>query len=123
MASAALARQVAADVGLWRRGADIVMSAITLHRSPDVRISDGAVAQLLSAGAAVDVIGLRSWDHPRATVAAIVERHPRLGFKRGFSAAFRAEQRGCHRAACRFSNDTRHSSDPRGIKPTPRGIR
>lgn len=91
LASAALARQVACDVGLSRRGADIVMSAITLHHSPDVRASDGAVAQLLSAGAAVDVIGLRSWELPPATIAAIVERHPRLGFKREFSAAFHAE--------------------------------
>lgn len=91
LASAALARRLASDVGLSRRGADIVMSAITLHHSPDVGPADGAVAQLLSAGAALDVIGMRSWDLPESTVAAVIERHPRLGFKREFSAAFREE--------------------------------
>lgn len=102
LASAALARQVASDVGLPRRGADIVMSAITLHHSPDVRTADGAVAQLLSAGAAVDVIGLRSWDLPASTVASIVERHPRLGFKREFSAAFRGEATRVPRGRVQF---------------------
>lgn len=102
LASASLARRVANDVGLPRRGADIIMTAITLHHSPDVRASDGAVAQLLSAGAAVDVIGMRSWDLPPATVAAIVERHPRLGFKREFSAAFRAEATRAPRGRVQF---------------------
>lgn len=102
LASAALARRVASDVGLSRRGADIVMSAITLHHSPDVGPADGAVAQLLSAGAALDVIGMRAWDLPAPTTDAIVKRHPRLGFKKEFSAAFRHEATRVPRGRAQF---------------------
>ena len=64
VASAAVALQVADDVGLPSTAAETPASAITLHHSPDVRPSDGPVAYLLSAGAALDVIGLRAWDIP-----------------------------------------------------------
>jgi hypothetical protein len=37
------------------------------------------------------VIGLRVGDLPPSTVAAIVAKHPRAGFKREFGRAFRGE--------------------------------
>jgi hypothetical protein len=66
-------------------------TAITLHPSPGVTLADGPVAYLLSAGAGIDVAGLRSWKLPPHVLAAVVTERPRLGFKREFSAAFRAE--------------------------------
>ena len=51
----------------------------------------GPVAYLLAAGAAVDVVGLRSWQLPPALLSDVVSAHPRAGFKREFTAAFRAE--------------------------------
>jgi hypothetical protein len=91
VASAAVALQIADDIGLPPTAAEIVASAITLHYSPDVGLADGPVAYLLSAGAALDVIGLRTWDLPRSTVAAIVDQHPRSCFKREFARLFREE--------------------------------
>jgi len=91
VASAAIAVQVADDVGLSPSATETLASAITLHHSPDVRRLDGPVAYLLSAGAALDVIGLRSWELPPAAIAAIVAEHPRHQFKREFARAFREE--------------------------------
>ena len=91
VASAAMARQIADDVGLPSTAAETVASAITLHYSPDVSLADGPVAYLLSAGAALDVIGLRAWDLPPSAVAAIVDHHPRGGMKREFGRVFREE--------------------------------
>jgi hypothetical protein len=89
--SARLARDVAEQVGLSTAATDTLMTAITLHHSPGVTIDAGPVAYLLSAGAAVDVVGLRSWELPPATLAAAVREHPRAGFKEAFTEAFRQE--------------------------------
>jgi hypothetical protein len=45
----------------------------------------------MSAGAAVDVFGLRSNQIPDAVRRRVVEQFPRLGFKRDFAALLRAE--------------------------------
>jgi hypothetical protein len=66
-------------------------TAITLHYSPGVTRAQGPVAYLLSAGAGLDVIGLRSWQLPPGILAAVIAEYPRLGFKREFAAAFRTE--------------------------------
>jgi len=89
--SAAVAAQVAEGVGLSARDAEVVASAITLHQSPDVRLDDGPVAYLLSAGAALDVIGARAWDLPAPAINSILEDDPRAGFKREFARLWRAE--------------------------------
>jgi hypothetical protein len=89
--SARVARDVAEEVGLSSAATETMSSAITLHYSPDVPLTRGPVAYLLAAGAGVDVAGLRSWQLPPDLLAAVVEQHPRLGFKREFAAAFRAE--------------------------------
>jgi HD domain len=66
--------------------------AISLHlnsRVPDVH---GPEAQLLRAGAGLDVIGMRHWDLAPQTVAAVLALHPRAGFKRSYG-TFRHEAR------------------------------
>jgi hypothetical protein len=90
-ASARVAREVAEEVGLSTAATDTLRTAITLHHSPGVTRARGPVAYLLSAGAGLDVIGLRSWQLPPDVLAAVTSAHPRLGFKREFTAAFRAE--------------------------------
>lgn len=90
-ASARAARDVAEQVGLSTAATDILRSAITLHHSPGVTLAHGPVAYLLSAGAGLDVVGLRAWQLPADLVVAVVREHPRMGFKREFAAAFRAE--------------------------------
>jgi hypothetical protein len=102
LGSARVARDVAEDVGLSSAATETMRTAITLHHSPDVTLADGPVAYLLSAGAAVDVIGLRSWQLPPDLLASVVRQHPRLGFKREFSAAFRTEARHVPRGRARF---------------------
>ena len=91
LASSRLAREVAEKVGLSSAATDTMMTAITLHHSPGVSVDDGAVAYLLSAGAGVDVVGLRSWELPPATIAEALREHPRADFKAVFSEAFRQE--------------------------------
>jgi HD domain len=91
LASSRLARDVAEQVGLSTAASEVMQTAITLHYSPSVDLSAGPVAYLLSAGAAVDVIGLRSWELPADTLTDAVRQHPRAGFKTEFTAAFRRE--------------------------------
>jgi hypothetical protein len=89
--SAALAREftdrhdVPADVR------ELVANAIALHYTPGVGLEAGAEAYLLSAGAAVDVFGLRSNEIPDAVRRSVVEQYPRSGFKREFAGLLRAE--------------------------------
>lgn len=99
-----LAREVAEDVGLSTAATEIMRTAITMHHSPGVQLSSGPVAYLLSAGAAVDVIGLRSWELPGDTVAEAVRAHPRADFKNAFRAAFRQEAARVPRGRARFLN-------------------
>jgi hypothetical protein len=90
--SADLAAQIAEDLGLSDAASETVRSAITLHHSPGVSLErHGPVADLLSAGAGVDVVGLRSWLLPKEVVRAVITAHPRDGFKAEFAAAWRAE--------------------------------
>jgi len=95
LTSARLARVVAEDVGLSTAATDTLLTAITMHHTPGVTTAAGPVAYLLAAGAAAataaDVAGLRSWDLPSATIAQAVREHPRSGFKKAFTEAFRQE--------------------------------
>jgi hypothetical protein len=91
LASARVARDVAEAVGLSTAATDTVLTAITLHHSPGVSLDAGPVAYLLSAGAGLDVAGVRSWELPAATIAEAVREHPRAGFKQVFTEAFRQE--------------------------------
>ena len=100
--SARTAQDVAAQAGLSRAATETICTAITLHHSPGVTPAHGPVAYLLSAGAAVDVVGLRSWQLPPDVLASVVEQHPRLGFKHEFSAAFRDEATRVPRGRAQF---------------------
>ena len=91
LASTHVARRVADEVGLSQEAATIVLDAITLHHSPGVGPQHGPVAQLLSAGAAVDVIGMHAWQLPDDVLSDAVELHPRESFKDAFTQAFRSE--------------------------------
>jgi hypothetical protein len=70
---------------------ETLQTAITMHHSPRVPLTAGPVAYLLSAGAGVDVVGMRCWDLPRAMVIDAVRDHPREGFKKLFSQAWADE--------------------------------
>lgn len=91
LTSSRVARDVAEEVGLSTAATDTMLSAITMHHSPGVSLDAGPVAYLLSAGAGLDVAGVRSWELPAATLAEAVREHPRTGFKSVFTAAFRQE--------------------------------
>jgi hypothetical protein len=91
LTSSRLAREVAEQVGLSTAATNTLMTAITMHYTPGVTTDAGPVAYLLAAGAAVDVVGLRSWDLPEATITEAVREHPRDGFKNMFAEAFRLE--------------------------------
>ena len=100
--SARIARDVAEEVGLSSAATETMRTAITLHYSPRVPLAHGPVAYLLSAGAGLDVGGLRSWQLPPDILASVLRQHPRLGFKDEFSAAFRAEAARVPRGRAQF---------------------
>jgi hypothetical protein len=88
LTSARVALDVAEEVGLSTAATETLQSAITMHHSPRVTLAAGPVAYLLSAGAGVDVVGLRCWDLPRSVLTNAVAAHPREGFKEYFSHAW-----------------------------------
>ncbi|GAB3436079.1 hypothetical protein GCM10027517_05650 [Phycicoccus ginsengisoli] len=85
LASARVAWDVAEQVGLSTAATETLQTAITMHHSPRVTLTAGPVAYLLSAGAGVDVVGMRAWDLPRSVLEGAVTEHPREGFKRSFA--------------------------------------
>ena len=91
LASARIARDVGEQVGLSTDASTTMQTAITLHYSPEVTLAAGPVAYLLSAGAGLDVVGLRSWNLPADTLANAVSAHPRENFKQAFATAFAQE--------------------------------
>jgi hypothetical protein len=91
LASARIALEVAETVGLSTAATETMRTAITLHHSPGVTLADGPEAYLLSAAAAVDVIGLGRWKLPDAVVAAVLAERPRRGFTNEFRARWAAE--------------------------------
>ncbi len=91
LTSARVARDVAEQVGLSTAATETLQTAITMHHSPRVPLAAGPVAYLMSAGAGVDVVGIRCWDLPPSTLAEAVRDHPREGFKTYFSRAWADE--------------------------------
>ena len=65
--------------------------AISLHLNARVPPEHGPEAQLLQAGAGLDVIGLRHWELTPETVASVLERYPRHNMKRVSYPLFKAE--------------------------------
>jgi HD domain len=76
------AREWSLEHGFDRDRAGRLADAISLHVNPHVGVEQGAEAHLLTAGAALDVIGARYRELGRPLVTAGLERYPRLGFKR-----------------------------------------
>jgi hypothetical protein len=91
LTSARIARDVAEQVGLSTAATETLQTAITMHHSPRVTLDAGPVAYLLSAGAGVDVVGVRTWQLPTATLTTTVRDHPRDGFKTYFTQAWAGE--------------------------------
>jgi HD domain-containing protein len=89
--SAALAREFTDSHDVPADGRELIANAIAMHYTPGVGLESGAEAYLLSAGAAVDVFGLRSNEIPDAVRQRVVQAYPRLGFKREFAGLLRAE--------------------------------
>ena len=116
-ASARVARDVAEEVGLSTAATDVLRSAITLHHTPGVTLAHGPVAYLLSAGAGLDVVGLRAWQLPPEQIAEVLAQYPRLGFKREFAAAFQTEAQRAPRGRGAFL--TRYGAFELAIKVAP----
>lgn len=91
--SAQIARALLRRHGVPAGRRELVADAIAMHHTPEVGLGSGGEVFLLSAGAGVDVFGLRSDHVPDATRKAVVREFPRLGFKREFSGLWRAEAR------------------------------
>jgi hypothetical protein len=89
--SAALAREFTDRHGVSADDRELIANAIALHHTPGVNLESGAEAYLLSAGAGVDVFGLRSYEVPDTIRRSVVRNYPRLGFKREFARLWRAE--------------------------------
>jgi HD domain-containing protein len=104
LASSRLARDVAEEVGLSTAATEVMQTAITMHYSPGVAPTAGPEAYLLSAGAAVDVVGLRSWDLPADMLDDAVRDYPRDQFKTYFSDAFRREAARVPQGRAQFLN-------------------
>jgi hypothetical protein len=100
--SAQLAREFTERRGVPAGGRELVADAIAMHHTPGVGPQAGAEAFLLSAGAGVDVFGLRSDEIPDAVRRSVVREFPRLGFKREFAAAWRAEAKQVPRGRAWF---------------------
>lgn len=71
-----------------------VAQAITLHLNLEVGVEQGVEAHLVQAGAGLDVVGQRSQEVPELLRHAVVDKHPRLGFKHQFCNCMRIESRG-----------------------------
>lgn len=89
--AAILATDWAGERGWPAHRCATLADAISLHLNARVRAEHGPEAQLLQAGAGLDVVGLRHWELQPATVAAVVARYPRHDMKRASPALFRAE--------------------------------
>src|SRR5215207_4131498 len=89
--SAALAREFTDSHHVPADIRELVANAIAMHYTPGVGLQSGAEAYLLSAGASVDVFGLRSNEIPDAVRRSVIQEYPRLGFKREFAGLLRAE--------------------------------
>ncbi len=88
---AILARDWAAEHGWPEPRCTTLADAICLHLNVVVPPERGPEAQLLQAGAGLDVIGLRHWQLAPQTVAAVLARYPRHDMKKVAYPLFAAE--------------------------------
>jgi hypothetical protein len=82
----------AAAAGVSEDRAEALADAICVHTTPGVRIDhDGELGCYLQWGAMVDGAGLRIWDVAPANVSEVLDRYPRVDFKRQLIAMMRSE--------------------------------
>lgn len=91
---------VGAQLGGPRR--QVVADAMGCHHTPGIRVADGVEHYLLSAGAAVDVLGMRIWDLPAAVPQAVLRDHARAGFAQEMAALWTQESRLVPRGRAAF---------------------
>lgn len=91
--SARAASDILRTAGASQAQVHCVAQAITLHLNLEVDIEQGVEAHLVQAGAGLDVVGQRSQEVPALLRQAVVENHPRLGFKHQFCNCMRLESR------------------------------
>ncbi len=120
-ASAAHALRVAEEVGLSTAATQVMRSAITLHHSPDVTLGvDGPVAYLLSAGAALDVMGMRSWKVPPVPARRGGGPVPAVGVQAGVHRRVRRRVCCCAGRACAPAAPVRRVRPGHQARPVPR---
>jgi hypothetical protein len=81
-----------------RRGR--LAEALTLHLNVRVALAQGPEAHLLHESTSLDVTGLRAREIARGLRRQVVDRHPRLAFKREIDALAQAQRRA--RPGCRI---------------------
>ena len=88
-----VARDALLQLGAGPELSAAVGEAVGWHVNARVPSEAGTEAMLLSAGAALDVFGVRAPDIGRALARDVVRAHPRDGFVSGITAAVRREAR------------------------------
>jgi HD domain len=91
--SAEIARAFTGERGVPASTGELIADAIALHPTPGVSLEHGTEAFLLSAGAGLDVFGLRTWELPDAVRASVIADYPRAGFRGEFAGLWRTEAR------------------------------
>ena len=81
------------EVGDVRATSRTAAEAVCLHITPGLDAARHPAGFLISAGATIDLLGLRLWDVEPAFVARVFEAYPRLGAKRHAAACWRNEAR------------------------------
>ena len=93
--SAAVAREFTDSHHVPADMRELVANAIAMHHTPGVGLESGAEAYLLSAGAGVDVFGLRSNEIPDAVRQSVIVIHDPadgIGFDLGVSGQLRSNR-------------------------------
>ncbi len=85
----AIAQRAGADEAVARA----IAEGICMHITPGVGFERGPIGPMLSAGALLDLAGVRLWDVDPAFARAAEQRHPRLAMKRHLTACWNAEAR------------------------------
>jgi hypothetical protein len=89
--SAEIARAFTGKRGVPASIGELIANVIAMHHTPGVSLEHGTEAFLLSAGAGLDVFGLRTWQLPDAIRASVIADYPRIGFRREFAGLWRTE--------------------------------
>ena len=84
---------IAQRAGANEAKARAIAEGICMHVTPGVGFERGPIGPMLSAGALVDLAGVRLWDLDPAFAHSAEERHPRLAMKRHLTACWAAEAR------------------------------